>query len=284
VFARADAALGGDGPPISQLCFEGPMEDLTLTANTQPALVATSAAILAAIREAHPTLPTPLLAMGHSLGEYGALVAAGALSLEDAVRTVRLRGRAMQEAVAPGEGSMAAVLGADEATIRAVCDEASTAGLVSPANFNDPKQIVIAGATKAVELASELLGKRGAKTIPLKVSAPFHCALMRPAAERLAAALEHVAVGPLAFPVVANVDAEPNNDASRVKELLVRQVDAPVQWVRSVERAVAMGVDVAIEIGPGKVLAGLVKRIDKRLRVINVSDAESVAGLAAALG
>jgi len=279
-FARADAALAGDGPALSTLCFEGPIEELTLTANTQPALVATSMALLAAIREQHPSLPTPSYAMGHSLGEYSALVAAGALSLEDAVRTVRLRGRAMQEAVPPGEGSMAAVLGADEATIVAACAEAASEGHVAPANFNDPKQIVIAGATKAVERACALLGGQGAKTIPLKVSAPFHCALMRPAALRLAEALERVTVRAPEFPVIANVDAEPNADASRVKELLVRQVDAPVQWVRSIERARSLGVDVAIEIGPGKVLAGLVKRIDKGLKVVNVSDVASVESLA----
>lgn len=280
-FAQADAALTGEG--ISKLCFDGPIEALTLTANTQPALVATSSALVAAIREAHPDLPKPALALGHSLGEYSALVAAGALSLADAVRICRARGIAMQEAVPPGAGAMAAVLGADEPTIRAVCDEATPLGHVAPANFNAPGQIVIAGDAAAVGKASELLGARKAKVIPLKVSAPFHCALMKPAAARLAEALASVTVKPLSMPVIANVDAAPNDDAGRVKELLVKQVDSPVEWTRSIERAAEMGVDVALEIGPGKVLGGLVKRIDKRIRVIHVSNAEAVAGLKAAL-
>ncbi len=279
VYGRADAALGASAPALSKLCFEGPLETLTLTENTQPALVATSAAIVAAMREAAPGLPAPVVALGHSLGEYSALVAAGALALEDAVRLVRARGQAMQEAVPPGQGSMAAVLGLDPDAIRAVCSDAASAGLVSPANFNAPGQIVIAGAQEAVALASKLVQERGGKAIPLKVSAPFHCALMKPAAERLAAAFETVRVSPLAFPVIANVDAEANTDPARVRELCVRQVDAPVEWVRSIERAAAMGVTVALEIGPGKVLAGLVKRIDKRIRVINVFDPASIASL-----
>lgn len=285
VFDRADAALDG-GPSISSLCFEGPLEALTLTENTQPALVTTESAIVAAIRQAHPGLPAPTVALGHSLGEYSALVAAGALTLEAAVQLCRTRGRAMQEAVPPGRGAMAAVLGAEPATIEAACSEASSSGggQVSPANFNAPGQIVIAGDSDAVAKASELLAARGGKTIPLKVSAPFHCALMRPARERLAAALSSVSIGALSFPVIGNVDAASSSDSGVVKDKLTRQVDAPVQWIRSVELAVSMGVDVALEIGPGKVLAGLCKRIDKRLRVVSVSDAASVRGLAAALG
>jgi len=283
-FDRADAALEGDGDAISKLCFEGPIEALTLTANTQPALVATSSAIAAAILEAHPTLPKPSLALGHSLGEYSALVAARALDLADAVRICRLRGRAMQDAVPAGAGSMAAVLGADEATIRAVCEEALALGHVAPANFNAPGQIVIAGDAKAVAKAAELLGARKAKVIPLKVSAPFHCALMKPAASRLREALASVTVSPFTFAVIANVDAAPNDDPSRVKELLVKQVDSPVEWTRSIERAAEMGIDIALEIGPGKVLGGLVKRIDKRIRVIHVSNAEAIAKLPLELG
>ncbi len=285
VFDRCDAALStGGAPPISTICFDGPLDVLTLTANTQPALVTTSLAIVAAIREAHPELPAPTLALGHSLGEYSALVAAGALALEDAVRLCRARGEAMQAAVPPGEGGMAAVLGVDDAGILAACEEASAVGLVSPANFNAPGQTVIAGAAAAVTRASEIIASRGGKAIPLKVSAPFHCALMKPAAEAVARALEPIAVGAFSFPVIANVDAEANADPVRVKELLVKQVDSPVQWVRSIQRAADSGVEVALEIGPGKVLAGLVKRIDKRIRVVNVADADAVAGLASQLG
>lgn len=287
VFARADKALADTSPgepPISKVCFEGPDEALTLTANTQPALVATSSAIVAAIREAHPSLPAPVVALGHSLGEYSALVAAGALSLEDAVRLCRARGKAMQAAVPPGEGSMAAVLGADDAAIADACNEAAPVGLVSPANFNAPGQTVIAGAAAAVARASEIIGARGGKVIPLKVSAPFHCALMKPAAVAIEKALEPVAIGSLAFPVIANVDAEANQDAGRVKGLLVAQVDSPVEWVRSIKRAADLGIEVALEIGPGKVLAGLVKRIDKRIRVVSVSDAKAVEDLTSVLG
>jgi [acyl-carrier-protein] S-malonyltransferase len=284
VFERADSALAPAGVTISKLCFEGPLEALTLTANTQPALVTTSAAIVAAIREAHPNLAAPDVALGHSLGEYSALVAAGALELEDAVRICRLRGEAMQAAVPAGEGSMAAVLGADDDAIARACEEASAVGLVSTANFNAPGQTVIAGAAAAVAKASELLASRGGKAIPLKVSAPFHCALMKPAAAEVERALGPVKIAPLAFPVIANVDAAANSDPARVKPLLVEQVDSPVQWVRSIRAAADRGVEIALEIGPGKVLAGLIKRIDKRIRVINVSDADAVAGLASQLG
>lgn len=281
VFERADAALGES---LSTLAWKGPLEDLTLTKNTQPALLTTSSAILAAMREAWPELPLPVVALGHSLGEYSALVASGALSLEDGVKICRARGLAMQAAVPEGEGSMAAVLGVDVAALEETCREASDAaigarGAVSPANFNAPGQIVIAGAKAAVERASALVQQRGGKVIPLRVSAPFHCALMKPAADALARELEPISIGALAFPVVANVDAEANDDPGRVKGLLVRQVDAPVQWVRSVERAAALGVTTMLEIGPGKVLAGLVKRINKSIRVVNVSDATSVESL-----
>ena len=280
-YAEADEAVGGG---LSTLCFEGPIESLTLTENTQPALVATQIAIVRAIRESHPSLTDPVVALGHSLGEYSALVASGALTLGDAVKLCRVRGAAMQAAVPPGEGAMAAVLGADNLVIEALCREASQPGSpVSPANFNAPGQTVIAGAKQAVQRASELLAGKGAKTIPLKVSAPFHCALMKPAAEALERALVDVPLADLRFPVIANVDAEPNLSAERVKGLLVRQVDGPVLWIKCVERARELGVDVMIEIGPGKVLAGLVKRIDKKLRVISVSDAAAVAGLATAL-
>jgi len=283
VFERSDRVLAATGG-ISKLCFEGPKEELTLTANTQPAVVTTSLAVLAALREAIPELPAPSFAAGHSLGEYSALVAAGAFELEDAVRIVRLRGQAMQEAVPPGEGAMAAVMGLAPDVVEAVCAEARAAGVVSPANFNAPGQIVIAGQTAAVKRASELAAARGGKAMPLPVSAPFHCSLMRPAAERVAPELAKVQVGPLSFPVIANVDGEPNSDPARVRELLVRQIDGAVQWVKIVERMAAEGVTHALEIGPGKVLGNLAKRITKDLRVLSVSDPASAGEVRTFLG
>jgi [acyl-carrier-protein] S-malonyltransferase len=273
VFERADAALGAS---ISTLCWDGPIEELTLTANTQPALVATSAALVAALRERWPSLPAPAFAAGHSLGEYSALVAAGAFELEAAVQLCRLRGQAMQEAVPAGEGAMAAVMGLSPEAVTALCQEAAQGDVLSPANFNSPGQIVIAGHARAVDRAGAACAAKGGRLMPLKVSAPFHCALMRPAAARLMPELARTAVRPLAFPVVANIDAAPNSDPARVADLLTRQIDGPVQWVASIERIAAEGVDKALEIGPGKVLAGLVKRIEKRIRVLNVADAEGI--------
>lgn len=280
VFDRADAALGS---PLSKLCFEGPMEELTLTENTQPALLTVSTALVAALGERYPDLAGPTFAAGHSLGEYSALVAAGAFDLESAVRLCRLRGQAMQDAVPPGLGAMAAIMGMDAEGVARLCADAAQGDVLSPANFNSPGQIVIAGHARAVERAREIVGARGGKLTPLKVSAPFHCALMRPAAERLAPALAETRIGALAFPVVANVDAEPNADPARVPELLTRQVDAPVQWVKIIERLANEGVTRALEIGPGKVLAGLVKRIDRRVAVLNVSDVEGIERVAAFL-
>jgi [acyl-carrier-protein] S-malonyltransferase len=189
----------------------------------------------------------------------------------------------MQDAVPAGQGAMAAIMGLDPLAIEAVCAEAAQGEVVSPANFNAPGQIVIAGHAGAVGRASEIVIGRGGKAIPLKVSAPFHCALMRPAAARLGDELARIGLRPLAFPVIANVDAEPNGDPARVKELLVRQVDAPVQWVKSIERMAAEGVTHALEIGSGKVLAGLVKRIAKQIKVLNVSDPEGISKVAAFL-
>lgn len=272
VLSRADHALE---EPLSKLCFEGPIEELTRTKNTQPALVATSSAIVAALREKHPELAKPAFAAGHSLGEYSALVAVGALDLETAVRLCRKRGSAMQEAVPQGLGAMAAIMGLDPDALRAVCEEAAQGEVVSPANFNAPGQIVIAGHAGAVERASALASKKG-KAIPLKVSAPFHCALMKPAADRMRDELAAVSVKPFETPVIANVDAEPNVEPGRVAELLVRQIDAPVQWVKTIERLAASGVKHALELGPGKVLAGLVKRIDKSIKVLSVSTLEDI--------
>lgn len=285
VFDRADAALG---EPLSRLILEGPEADLTLTANAQPALVTMSAAVLAAIRERHPDLSAPRFAAGHSLGEYSALVAAGALSLEDAVRLVRARGLAMQGAVPPGEGAMAAIMGVDGARLEALCREVTgekdadgkLLGVVSCANFNAPGQIVIAGSAAAVLRVSSRVGEEKGKAIPLKVSAPFHCALMAPAAAALAKELEKVEVKRLAFPVVANVDALPNSDPARVKELLVRQVDGAVRWEQAVLLMHGEGISHALEIGPGKVLAGLGRRIAKDMKIHSVGDVASLDALA----
>jgi [acyl-carrier-protein] S-malonyltransferase len=273
VLTKADGALG---EPLSKLIAEGPEEALTLTANTQPAIVTVSCAVLAAIREATPGLPAPAFAAGHSLGEYSALVAAGAMQFADAVRLVRLRGRAMQDAVPPGEGAMSAVMGLDPAAVEDVCARAAQGEVVAPANFNAPGQVVIAGHAGAVARAGELVAAAKGRAIPLKVSAPFHCALMAPAARALATELDRVTLGPLAFPVIANVDALPNTDPGRVKDLLVRQVDGPVRWAATVELMANEGVTHVLEIGPGKVLAGLIKRISKDLKVLSVNDVGSL--------
>jgi [acyl-carrier-protein] S-malonyltransferase len=281
VWQRADAALGFS---LQRLCFEGPEAELTLTKYAQPAIVTTSIAALAAIREATPSLSAPAYAAGHSLGEYSALVAAGALGLEDAIRLVHLRGQAMQDAVPAGLGGMAAILGGDAAAVDALCRDAAQGEVVAPANFNTPGQIVISGHKSAVERAAALASDRKLKATMLNVSAPFHCALMAPAAVRMKAALGEVSLSELAFPVVANVEAQPNAEASRVAELLVRQVDSPVRWDASITCMAETGVTRALEIGPGKVLANMTKRIDKRISVLSVGDPESVAKVAEFLG
>jgi [acyl-carrier-protein] S-malonyltransferase len=277
VFERADRALGFS---VTSLCFEGPADKLTLTENAQPAIVTASIAALAALKAAKPELPTPSFAAGHSLGEYSALVASGALAFEDAVRLVNLRGRAMQEAVPAGQGAMAAIMGGDAAAVQSLCNDCAEGEALSPANFNAPGQVVISGAASAVKRAVERAGERKLKAIPLNVSAPFHCALMAPAARAVEKALESIPIGPLAFPVVANVDAVPNQDPERVRSLLVRQIDGPVLFQQSVVAMAEAGVTRAIEIGPGKVLAGLVKRTDKRITVQACSDPDSLAALA----
>jgi [acyl-carrier-protein] S-malonyltransferase len=273
VFARADEALGES---LSRLILEGPEDQLTLTANAQPAIVATSCAVLAAIRERVPSLALPAFGAGHSLGEYSALVAANALSLEDAIRLVRARGLAMQDAVPSGTGAMAAVMGVDAEKLGELCKVAAQGEVVSPANFNAPGQIVVAGHTGAVARLSALVEGEKGKAIPLKVSAPFHCALMAPAARVLADKLGATVVSPLAFPIVANVDAKPNSEPGRVKGLLVGQVDGAVRWEESVRFMAGAGVDRALEIGPGKVLAGLARRIAKEVRVLSVGSASAL--------
>jgi len=279
VYARVDGALGKS---LSRVCFEGPESDLTLTENTQPAIVATSIALLAALRERIPELPAPAFAAGHSLGEYAALVAAGAMRVEDACVVVSKRGRAMQEAVPPGEGAMSAVMGIDPSLLEDICRRAASESgeVVSPANFNAPGQIVIAGGAKGVTRAGALVSESKGRAIPLKVSAPFHCALMRPAADVVRSALDSIDLRAPSFPVIANVDATERTEPGSIKEALIRQVDAPVLWQTTVESMVRRGVTHALEIGPGKpgqgVLQGLCKRIAKDLKVVNVPDLASI--------
>jgi [acyl-carrier-protein] S-malonyltransferase len=278
IFDRVDEVLG---EALSRIIRDGPEEALTLTANAQPALLAASHATLAAIREQVKGFPAPSFGAGHSLGEYSALVAAGALSLEDAIRVVRARGRAMQEAVRAGIGAMSAIIGVTPERVEAICKEAAEGEVVAPANFNGPGQVVIAGHAAAVARAAERVMAENGRAIPLRVSAPFHCALMAPAADALGAELERIAVTPLRFPVVANFDAKPNGDASRVKGLLVSQIAGPVRWEESVRVMAAQGVTHVLEIGPGKVLAGLVRRIAKDMKILSVGDLTAFSKIAA---
>jgi [acyl-carrier-protein] S-malonyltransferase len=273
VFAEADDALGF---ALSKLCFEGPKDDLTLTANAQPAILTTSIAALRVLESR--TDRRPKAVAGHSLGEYSALVAAGALRLRDAVRLVHLRGKFMQEAVPAGEGAMAAILGLDADAVADVCREAAAGEVVSPANLNGGGQVVIAGHKAAVDRACAGAKARGAKrAIPLAVSAPFHCALMQPAADKLARELESVEVAPPAVPVVTNVEAKPNQDAGRVRELLTRQVTSPVRWEESVQCLAGMGIEEVVEVGAGNVLAGLVRRIAPAVRAHAAGTPEDIA-------
>jgi len=275
VFAEADDVLRFS---LSRLCFDGPLETLTLTENTQPALLTASWALARVLAGEFGVQAT--WAAGHSLGEFSALVAAGALTFADALRVVRERGRAMQEAVPVGIGSMAAILGLEADTVTALCREAAAGQIVDAANLNGGGQVVIAGHREAVERVGQLAKARGAKrVVPLSVSAPFHCALMQPAAARLAAVLTSVPVGPLRCPVISNVDAAPNTDPGRVKDLLVRQVVSPVRWGESVETLAGLGCTAAIEVGPGKVLAGLVRRIAPGLRCVSGDDLDAVQAL-----
>jgi [acyl-carrier-protein] S-malonyltransferase len=275
VFEQADDTLGF---PISKLCFDGPEADLTSTRNTQPAILVNSIAVLRTL-EAERGLRFDIAA-GHSLGEWSALVAAGALGFADAVRLVHLRGKAMQDAVPQGKGAMAAVIGLDPGAVREACDAVAQGEVCAPANLNGGDQVVISGAAAAVERAVAKAKELGAKrAVMLQVSAPFHCELMRPAAETLARALEPIDIGELQVPVVANVDARPNRERDRVKRLLVDQVTAPVRWEESVQALVAAGVDRAVEVGCGSVLRGLVKRIVKNLDVISVGEPHEVASV-----
>lgn len=280
VFDEVDAALG---ERLSAMCFEGPEEALKLTANTQPSILTVSSAAAAVLANQGVV---PDFVAGHSLGEYSALVAVGALSVADAARAVRARGTFMQEAVPAGQGAMSAVLGLDPAKVTAVCAEvaAETGLVVSPANYNEPGQTVIAGAAAAVEAAGARLKAAGAKRVlPLPVSAPFHCALMAPVKARLEPVLKAVAWRPLLRPVVTNVEARPNADVARALPLLVEQVTAPVRWIECVEELARQGVTRVVEVGPGKVLGGLVKRIAPAIEAFNVEDVASLEKTLAAL-
>lgn len=272
VFEEANDALGFD---LAALCFNGPDDELKLTANTQPAILTTSIAALRVLEQ--ETGMVPSFVAGHSLGEFSALVCAGGLSFADAVQTVRQRGTFMQEAVPVGVGAMAALIGLDTAQLDDVCSAAAAGEVVSAANYNSPGQVVIAGHTAAVERAMALALERGAKrALPLPVSAPFHCALMVPAGERLAEVLTKIEVAPLKVPVVTNVEAVPNADAARVKDLLISQVSAPVRWDESVVKMKELGVERFVEIGAGKVLCGLIKRIAKGVPSANIEDCASL--------
>jgi [acyl-carrier-protein] S-malonyltransferase len=271
VFEAADTALGFS---LSRLCFEGPAEELNRTENTQPALLATSVAALKAVEKRGIRAQG---FAGHSLGEYSALVAAGALSPSDALRTVRLRGRYMQEAVPEGEGAMAAILMLEASAVEEACGEAANGEVVSPANFNSPGQIVIAGATTAVDRAIAACTARGARrAVRLSVSAPFHCALMKPAEARLAVDLATLPISDTVEPVYRNVDAQPQTSAAAFRDGLVRQVSLPVLWEKTLLAMERDGFDTFIESGAGAVVSGLVKKTLKRARVANVEDPVSL--------
>ena len=280
VFEEVDEALSFH---ISQLCFEGPAEALQLTENTQPAILSVSVAVLRAMEA--EGFSQPVYVAGHSLGEYSALVAAGALSLADAARTVRARGRYMQEAVPPGQGAMAAVIGAELAEIEKVCSEASQGQVCAPANINSSNQVVIAGNADAIDRAMDLLKAKGAKrVVKLNVSAPFHCALMMPAQERLAADLGALSLDDLRIPLVSNVDAVEVRKAVDARDSLVRQVSSPVRWLESVELLIREGIDTFVEVGPGKVLSGLLRQISREVKSLNVEDTASLKSTGTSLG
>lgn len=275
-FEEADAALGES---LSRLCFEGPEDQLTLTENTQPAILAVS---VAAYRLAASLGLQPTFVAGHSLGEYSANVAAGTIDFGDALRIVRRRGRYMQEAVPVGTGAMAAVLGLDAALVAQACVEAAQGDIVSPANMNGAGQVVIAGSTAAVARAGERAKALGAKrVIPLSVSAPFHCALMKPAEERLAPELRALRTADPRVPIVANVDAEPKRTAADAIEALVAQVSSPVRWEDVVRRLASEGVTTYVEVGPGTVLSGLVRKIHREATVASFGTPDDLAGLEA---
>jgi [acyl-carrier-protein] S-malonyltransferase len=271
VFEQADAALGF---PISKICFEGTEEELKLTENTQPAILTVSVAAYRALAK-HGV--TPDFVAGHSLGEYSALVAAGGIEFADAVKLVRARGKYMQEAVPAGEGAMAAILGMAPSDVADVCKKAADGEIVSPANLNSPEQTVISGTAAAVKRAVEIASQSGAKrAVILPVSAPFHCALMQPAQVRLEKDLRAARFSSLKVPLITNVDAEAITTGDEAREALIRQVTSPVRWLDSIKEMIEAGVSVFVEVGPGKVLCGLLRQIDRSVRALNVEDAASL--------
>lgn len=273
VFEEANETLDFD---LSGLCFNGPEDELKLTRNTQPAILTMSVAALRVVESETGLRPT--FAAGHSLGEYSALVCSGAIDFAAAVKTVRLRGAFMQEAVPVGVGAMAAILSAEADALIEICAEAAQGEVVAPANYNSPGQIVIAGHASAVNRAIEIAkGKGYRKAMLLPVSAPFHCSLMQSAADRLKVVLADLSYQKMLLPVITNVEARANDDCARLQELLVTQVCAPVLWAQSVNAMIQSGVTRFIEIGPGKVLSGLVKRISKEVQLANVEDRNSLA-------
>jgi [acyl-carrier-protein] S-malonyltransferase len=277
VFERADDALNEH---LSALIFEGSEEELRVTANAQPAILTASTAILEAVRERVPTLSRPGYTAGHSLGEYTALVASEALDFGDAVRLVRVRGAAMQAAVPLGVGGMAAVMGVDSAILDALCAEASQTEIVAPANYNAPGQIVVAGHLAAIARLAASVAASGGRVLPLNVSAPFHCKLMAPATNVVREAIERVTLRPPLVAFASNFDARATADPAEIRDLLVKQIEAPVRWQNTVKGLVDRGVDTFVEIGPGGTLARLVHRIAPSVRVLSVSDAASVEAFA----
>jgi [acyl-carrier-protein] S-malonyltransferase len=270
-FDEADSALGYK---LSQLCFEGPEDKLKLTEITQPAILTVSVAAYRVLREKGIA---PAFVAGHSLGEYSAHVAAGTLRFADAVRTVRNRGKYMQEAVPVDEGAMAAILGMPSDQVQTICEESVQGGVCSAANLNSPEQIVISGSKAAVERAAELAKSRGAKrVVMLAVSAPFHCALMQPAQDRLAEDLHKLSFQPMQYPVVKNVDASLTSDPAEARQALIRQVTGTVRWVDSMRKLIELGAEASIEVGPGKVLCGLMRQIDRSKSCFNVEDEASL--------
>jgi len=278
VFDKASEALGFD---LKKMVFEGDEETLKITENTQPTVLTTSIACLAPLLEAGIK---PNYTAGLSLGEYSAHVLSGTFTIEDAVKLVRKRGKYMQEAVPLGVGTMAAIIGLDREVVLDCCKEASSAGIVEPANFNCPGQIVVAGEVAAVEKLCELASERGAKrALKLPVSAPFHCSMLKPAGDKLAKELENIKLGDMEIPVLSNVNADIVKSKDEVKDLLIKQVSSPVYWEDFVRKMLELGVDTFVEIGPGKTLTGFMKRINRKVKMMNVEDVETLEKVIAAL-